>query len=87
MTEIPSPAIASLEQGNKIEAIKIVREAFRLGLKDSKEFVEKYLSEHDGLAQRFNAIQAENNRKGLQYLALFILIIIAAYYFLSGTSN
>lgn len=84
MSEIPSSAIAALELGNKIEAVKIVREATGKGLKESKDQVEQYLAEHEGLAQRYHALQSEHNRKSLQYLAVFILIVVAAYYLLSG---
>lgn len=82
---IPSAAIAALEQGNKIEAIKILREATGQGLKESKDAVERYLAEHEGLALRYNSIQSENNRKSLQYLLVFILVVITAYYLLSGS--
>ncbi|MBI2428318.1 MAG: ribosomal protein L7/L12, partial [Ignavibacteriales bacterium] len=54
--EIPSEAIAALEKGNKIEAIKIVRIAKNLDLKDSKDLVESYLGSNPVFEQRFQAI-------------------------------
>lgn len=36
---------AALERGNKIEAIKLVREQTRLGLKEAKELVERWQAE------------------------------------------
>ena len=42
MQKLPSEAISALEQGRTIEAIKIVRERTGLGLKESKELVERH---------------------------------------------
>jgi ribosomal protein L7/L12 len=39
---IPEAAIAALSAGNKVEAIKILREATGLGLKEAKDAVERY---------------------------------------------
>ena len=75
--ELPSDAVASLESGNKIEAIKIVRENSGLGLKESKELVEKYLREHPDLHQRYTAIQSEQN-KGV-FMKLLFLLAVAAF--------
>ncbi len=71
--EIPSNAIAALEMGNKIEAIKIVRVAKGLGLKESKDLVEEYLQNDPALELRFKAKQSQNNHSGK---LLFILIVI-----------
>lgn len=37
---LPGEAMDALRRGNKIEAIKLVREALGIGLKDAKELVE-----------------------------------------------
>ncbi|MCY1205531.1 50S ribosomal protein L7/L12 [compost metagenome] len=42
MTQLPPEAIAALERGNLIEAIKIVRDRTGMDLKSSKEAVERY---------------------------------------------
>ena len=42
MTQLPPEAIAALERGNLIEAIKIVRDRTGMDLKSSKEAVEHY---------------------------------------------
>jgi hypothetical protein len=75
--ELPSDAVASLESGNKIEAIKIVRENSGLGLKESKELVEKYLREHPDLHQRYSAIQSEQNKGA--FMKLLFLLAVAAF--------
>ncbi|MFA5832032.1 MAG: ribosomal protein L7/L12 [Bacteroidota bacterium] len=75
--ELPAQAIASLEKGNKIEAIKIVRNAHHLDLKDSKDLVEHYLRDNPSLEQRYSAIQSENNRNAFMKF-LFILVVGSA---------
>ncbi len=81
-SELPSEAVAALESGNKIEAIKVVRVNSGLGLKESKELVEKYLREHPDLQQRYSVIQSEQN-KGAFMKLLFLIATAAfvAYYF------
>ena len=76
-SELSSEAVAALESGNTIEAIKIVRMNSGLGLKESKELVEKYLREHPDLHQRYTAIQSEQN-KGV-FMKLLFLLAVAAF--------
>ena len=63
---IPPEAIAALERGNKIEAIKIVREANTLGLKEAKDFVEQYLETNRPLKEKVDAARG---------CALFLVIL------------
>ncbi|MCK9410084.1 MAG: ribosomal protein L7/L12 [Bacteriovoracaceae bacterium] len=83
MTEIPAEAVAVLELGNKIEAIKIVRASTGGGLKETKDIVEQYLKEHPELEQRYSSIQSENNRKSLLRFISLLLLALAVYYLLS----
>ena len=76
-SELASEAVAALESGNTIEAIKIVRVNSGLGLKESKELVEKYLREHPDLHQRYSAIRSEQNKGA--FLKLLFLLTIAAF--------
>ena len=50
MTQLPPEAIAALERGNLIEAIKIVRERTGMDLKSSKEAVERHANGGAGAA-------------------------------------
>ncbi len=80
--ELPPDAVAELEKGNRIEAIKIVRTAKGLELKDSKDLVETYLHEHEDLHQRFSVIQSEHNRGALlKFLLLIGIAVVMAYLF------
>lgn len=40
--QLPFAAISAIENGKKLEAIKIVREETGLGLKEAKDLVEQY---------------------------------------------
>lgn len=44
--QLPAQALASLQRGNLIEAIKHTREATGLGLKEAKDAVERYVAEN-----------------------------------------
>jgi len=75
--EIPSDAIAALEQGNKIGAIKCVCVAKGIDLKGSKDLIETYLRSNPELEQRFKAKQSENNYSGKLLLILIVIGLIA----------
>lgn len=80
--ELPSDAVAELEKGNKIGAIKSVRIAKGLDLKDSKDLVDAYLREHEDLQQRFSVIQSEHNSGALlKFLLLIGIAVVMAYLF------
>ena len=55
----PTDAIQALRRGNKIEAIKLVRLARNIGLKEAKDAVEDYLRAQPALLQQLNASQAQ----------------------------
>ena len=50
---MPQEALNKLSEGNKIEAIKIIREHNGSGLKESKEFAEKWIENNPGLQQLY----------------------------------
>ena len=64
-----------LKSGNKIEAVKLVREISGLGLKESKDFVEALVEDH-------NKELPENQQIGksgcMLYLILGLFCLIAA---------
>jgi ribosomal protein L7/L12 len=65
-------AIAALQQGNTIEAIKIVRTERGLGLKESKDAVDAYVREHPELQEALAASSAEAKRNLGRWLAILI---------------
>jgi ribosomal protein L7/L12 len=72
-TSLSIEAIAALEQGNKIEAIKIYRKATGTGLKESKEDIEAYLVSNPVINEKFKQSASSGGGK-----AVIILFIIAA---------
>lgn len=77
---LPGGAIAALESGQMIEAIKIVREATGLGLKESKDTVDRYLAAHPELAERTRAAGAGGGRTVLLWLALLATAVAVAMF-------
>ena len=79
----PPAAVAALEQGNTIEAIKIVRLDRGLGLKESKDLVDAYLKSRPDLQRRLEAAQAEARQGFVRWLVIFLTLAAAAAYFLT----
>ena len=80
---LPQAAIAQLEQGNTIEAIKIVRLERGIGLKESKDLVDAYLKSRPDLQRRLEAAQAEARQGFVRWLVIFLALAAMAAYFLT----
>ena len=73
--EFPAAAIEALTKGHKIEAIKIVRQEWSLGLKEAaKDAVETYVKTRPDLTSQFQ--EAGNNRLWLWLLVLLTAILL-----------
>jgi len=79
--QMPIEAINALQQGSKIEAIRIVRENNRLGLKEAKDFVEHHIKNNPSIQSQLTARQRES-LQGIRWLIISILIIGLTYYYL-----
>ena len=79
----PPAAVAALEQGNTIEAIKLVRLDRGLGLKESKDLVDAYLRSRPDLQRRLEAAQAEARQGFVRWLIIFLALAAAAAYFVT----
>ena len=85
-SDIPVDAVAFLNQGNMIDAIKCTRAKTGLGLKDSKEFVERYLKSHPDTNQRFEQAKRLAG-SGMMRMIEFAALVCAAvliYLWLTG---
>jgi len=82
--ELPAQAVAALSRGSKIEAIKAVREASHVGLKEAKEIVEDYVDRHPAMKSRMAAANAQLAQGALKWLALAAVAGVVLYYFLAG---
>ena len=75
-------AIAALNDGNKIEAIKLLRQEQGIGLKEAKDVVEDYLRNNPELQSHINQHQAESARGCMFWVIIIILTVTAVIYFL-----
>lgn len=72
-------AVAALEAGQKIQAIKIVRAKQGIGLKEAKQLVDAYISDNPHLQT------AENSSFGRVVLMAFgVLLIFSVYKMFAG---
>jgi ribosomal protein L7/L12 len=81
----PAEAITALRQGNKIEAIKILRQVHHLDLKDAKDKVDGYVSNEPALQQKLATVQTESLRGLARWLFIISAVAIVVYYlFIAG---
>lgn len=78
---LPAAAVTALQNGSKIEAIKHVREAHRIGLKEAKELVEHYLDANPDAKRRMSAANEESAKSFMGWVVLIMLAALAVYYF------
>jgi ribosomal protein L7/L12 len=76
-TAIPTAAILALQEGNKIQAIKLTRQALGLGLKESVLAVDRYLAANPALKSQFDATYRQQRRKAGSWITLAWLALIA----------
>jgi hypothetical protein len=74
---LPVAAIAALQEGNKILAIKLVREATGSGLKEANDRVSAYIASRPELRERFGEM-AERGRKGCLMVIAIVAAVVAA---------
>lgn len=78
--ELPIPCQEALARGNMIEAIKYLRTAQHLGLKEAKDALEASLRDDPALKERYAKAQVAGNRGGGGWLALLMLVVAAVAY-------
>ncbi len=78
---IPLAAVAALQNGKFIEAVKIVRQARGIGLKDAKDTVDSYVASEPLVRSRLAAARAETRRSALLWgIALALLAGLVVYF-------
>jgi ribosomal protein L7/L12 len=82
--DFPVEAVAALERGSKIDAIKCVRVARGVGLKEAKDIVEQFIDSSPSVKSRMESANAQNAKGGLRWLFLITAIALAAYLFYTG---
>lgn len=78
--DLPAEAIDALWQGNKIEAIRIVRRARNLDLKAAKIKVEEYVRNEPALQQKLAMLQAETTATLVRWLVILGALAIGGYF-------
>jgi ribosomal protein L7/L12 len=84
---LSAAALAALQRGNKVEAIRAVRKERRLGLKEAKDAVEAYLRTQPSLQRKIDSARAEAKRGCLLALAAVLIIVVLGYYVYSVVGN
>lgn len=81
---LSAAAVSALHQGNKIEAIKIVREEQNIGLKEAKDAVDEYVRGHQAVQAPVAAAQAQTKKSALLWFAIFLGLAFLAYHLFSS---
>ena len=84
--DIPPEALAALHEGRKIEAIKRVREARGVDLKEAKQRVEAYLRAHPLVQASYAEMQARSGNLMVRW-SIVILCLAAALGYLWWSSE
>ena len=79
--QLPSAVIRAIEQGRKIEAIKILREETGLGLANAKVLVDRAYRTHGPQKPVPGAISEESGAAKLAKSAFLVMILVGFYYF------
>jgi len=77
---LPDAALAALEQGHTVEAIKLTRESLGLGLKEAKDLVDTHVAGQPHLKAQLAAAQASRGR-GCLLLLSGLAALAAILYF------
>lgn len=81
---LPPAALAALSRRNKIEAIKIVRQEWRLGLKEAKDAVDAYERGTTPASSAARATLASGPREvggiSLRWLVIALALVGLVYY-------
>jgi hypothetical protein len=80
---LPSDVIAALQQGSKIDAIKRLRQARDLQLKDAKDEVDRYIRNNPALARKYEQ-QDSGARRVLWLLTVGAILAALAWMFFSA---
>lgn len=82
MEELPHEALIALRSGKLIDAIKITREKTGLGLKESKDLVDRYLDTHPNEQVFIQEQLAQRSRSGIQFLVSVLFLIAMLVWFI-----
>lgn len=84
LAELPESAVAALRRGNKIEAIKELRQASGLDLRGSKEAVDRYVACHPEFKLSVSPIQAGAGGNAMWIVFGILSAAATVFYLLEG---
>ena len=73
-TDLPDQVVSAIHAGRKIEAIKLLREARGLGLKEAKHAVDAYVREN------LSVQQPQSGSNGLIIVVIVILVLVWLFF-------
>jgi len=73
---LPDDVVAALRQGNKIAAIRRLREAWKIGLKEAKDHIDAQVAADPALRQKLQSASRSGVRGCLFW---FILLLFTGY--------
>lgn len=79
---LPAAVVAALSRGRKLEAIKLLREDKRIGLKEAKDMVEDYAKSRPELSMRIERAQGEQKRTFLTWVVILAVLAFVVYWLL-----
>lgn len=72
--------VSALSEGKKIEAIKLLREAYGIGLKEAKDAVDEYIKSRPELSMRLTDLQQKSKRALLWWIVIFAVVLLVCYW-------
>ena len=79
---LPADAIAAIQRGRKIDAIKILRTTHKLGLKEAKDIVDGYMENDPVLARKYR--QQSTGAGSILRLLAFAVVVAIGYWLFFG---
>jgi hypothetical protein len=80
----PADVIAALHRGSKIEAIRLLRAAWNVDLKEAKDHVDRYIAADPLLQRKYRATTVSGARGCLFWFILLVFVGYAAWQLLAG---
>jgi ribosomal protein L7/L12 len=77
--DLPADVLAAIHEGRKIEAIKRLREHRHIGLKEAKDIVDAYQTEHPNLSAK-RTDRAESGLGRLLAIGVLAAVAYGTYY-------
>ena len=81
--DFAAEVVAAISRGQKIEAIRLLREAQGIGLKEAKDQIDRYIDSRPELKMSLAAAQEQAKKRLLTWVVLFAAALFAVYWMLS----